>query len=42
MADTSPHDADHQRGRHGTPRQMADCRRETSGVADARELSGVR
>jgi hypothetical protein len=31
MADTSPHEVDRQRGRHGTPRgQMADRRPETS------------
>ena len=30
MADTSLHDADHQRGRQGTPRQIADPRRELS------------
>ena len=29
MADTSPHDADHQRGRQGMPGQIADHRRPT-------------
>ena len=30
MADTSPHDADRQRGRHGMPRRTADRAPETS------------